>query len=175
MTLASIAYVLYPSQQSSSKLMLRCDKWGPQITLDEDLASRAHFHKWGLGGLDKHEPNSPPMYTLRSLMAMNGHTFIDVFKIDIEGAEFDALMSFIASLELLGEDTVPFGQMQIEIHVWSPRDGFRYFVEWWELLERFGLRPFWFEPNLVYVNSLHARPDAVEVSCFLDVLGSCSN
>ena len=60
----------------------------------------------------------------------------------------------------------------LEIHVWSPRDGFKYFMEWWELLERFGLRPFWFEPNLVYVNSLHARPDAVEVSsdCVFSVL-----
>ena len=96
-------------------------------------------------------------------MAMNNHAFIDVLKIDIEGSEFDALMSFIASLELTGQDTLPIGQMQIEIHVWKPRDGFRYFMEWWELLERFGLRPFWFEPNLVYVNLYRARPDAVEV------------
>ncbi|VDC02752.1 unnamed protein product [Peniophora sp. CBMAI 1063] len=147
------------------------NSWGPQITLNDDLSPRAHFHKWGLGGLDTLEPNKPPMYTLRTLMAMNKHTFIDVLKIDIEGSEFDALMSFIASLELNGEDAVPFGQMQIEVHVWKPRDGFRYFMEWWELLERFGLRPFWFEPNLVYVNSLHARPDAVEYA-FINVKGN---
>lgn len=103
------------------------------------------------------------MYSLRTLMSMNNHTFIDIFKIDIEGAEYDALMGFIASLELSGKDTLPFGQMQIEIHVWNERKNFRYFMQWWELLERFGLRPFWFEPNLVYVNSLRARPDAVEV------------
>ncbi|KZV62011.1 hypothetical protein PENSPDRAFT_266313 [Peniophora sp. CONT] len=145
------------------------DSWGPEITGDADLAPRAHFHKWGLGGRD--EPgHSPPMYTLRTLMAMNGHSFIDLFKIDIEGSEFDALKSLLRSLEDAGEDAVPFGQMQIEIHAWAPYDVFGYFIDWWESLERFGLRPFWFEPNLVYANAMDARPELVEYA-FINVKG----
>ncbi|KAH9015611.1 hypothetical protein EDB84DRAFT_1525867 [Lactarius hengduanensis] len=30
-------------------------------------------------------------------MDLNGHTFIDILKIDIEGGEFDALTAFLSS------------------------------------------------------------------------------
>ncbi|KZV62012.1 hypothetical protein PENSPDRAFT_658464 [Peniophora sp. CONT] len=147
--------------------------WGPEITEDKDLAPRAHFHKWGLGGKDEHELGQPAMYTLKTLMEKNGHDFIDLFKIDIEGAEFDALKSLMSSLEREGADSVPFGQMQLEIHAWAPHDGFTYFMNWWESLERFGLRPFSFEPNLVYVSALGGRPECVEYS-FINVKGNHS-
>ena len=38
------------------------------------------------------------------------------------------------------EGVLPFGQLQIELHVWNQR--FQDFLEWWELLEVSGLRPF---------------------------------
>lgn len=42
---------------------------------------RAHFHPWGLDGRDNHD-GKPPMYTLGTLMKMNGHNFIDILKIE---------------------------------------------------------------------------------------------
>ncbi len=38
------------------------------------------------------------------------------------------------------EGVLPFGQLQIELHVWNQR--FQDFLEWWQLLEASGLRPF---------------------------------
>jgi methyltransferase FkbM-like protein len=78
-----------------------------------------------------------------------GHTFIDVLKIDIEGGEFDALTPFIATY---AEGVLPVGQLQLEIHAFHGRERFDYFIKWWTALEAVGLRPFWTEPNLVYVN-----------------------
>jgi Methyltransferase FkbM domain len=84
-------------------------------------------------------------------MSANGHSFIDILKIDIEGAEFATLEALLAAYA--HEPSLPFGQLQLEIHA---RDSeyaqFPKFLEWWEKLEAAGLRPFWTEPNLVYVN-----------------------
>lgn len=194
----------------------RCQVWGydfsvpnfgPEITEDPDLRSRAHFHSWGLGSADNYGPGAdPPFYTLQTLMAMNGHSFIDVLKVrnasvcsaadhvtegseqvDIEGAEFDALASFVAHhiaqsmhaappsphnphappppLPML--PMLPIGQLQIELHArpGSGHETFAAFNSWWESLEAVGLRPFFAEPNLVYVNLVRGvRPDLVEVS-----------
>jgi hypothetical protein len=162
--------------------LLRCigltgSQFGPQITAG--LQSRAHFHKWGLGGEESRgQASNPPMYTLEMLMDTNGtrctcplltnisltyagHNFIDLLKIDIEGSEFSALSYFLKSLP--EGAPLPFGQLQIEIHAWDEMGKFANFLRWWELLEEYGLRPFWTEPNLVYVNLLHAKPDLTEV------------
>ena len=72
------------------------------------------------------------MYTLDTLMRMNGegipfnpgihhlvhrrtgHTFIDILKIDIEGAEFDALTDLISHYSTLTPpQPLPFGQLQV--------------------------------------------------------------
>ena len=92
-----------------------------------------------------------------------GHTFIDVLKVDIEGGEFDALTSFIAAH---AEGVLPVGQLQLEIHAREGHGRFDYFNKWWASLEAVGLRPFWTEPNLVYVNIARGvAPDLAEV-CF---------
>lgn len=45
--------------------------FGPEIP--KPLEYRTHFHAFGLSGSDKHGPDDkPPMYTLESLMKMNG-------------------------------------------------------------------------------------------------------
>lgn len=134
---------------------------GPEIENVADFKRRAHFKPYALGGKD--EPTaSPPYYTLATLMAQNNHTFIDILKIDIEGAEFATLDTLI---DAYGSDPLPFGQLQLEIHA---RDSeyatFPRYLEWWTKLERAGLRPFWTEPNLVYVNLVRGvRPDLAEV------------
>ncbi|KAI0032696.1 methyltransferase domain-containing protein [Vararia minispora EC-137] len=145
------------------------DGFGPQIPKDSDLARRAYFHKWGLSGKDAHGPgDNPPMYTLRTLLEMNGHDFVDVLKIDVEGSEFDVLTSFLQTLK--HGETLPFGQLQIEIHAWDGHGDFANFLPWWEALEAAGFRPFFWEPNLPYVNNLRRRPDLAEYS-FINIYG----
>jgi hypothetical protein len=114
-------------------------------------------------------------------MAQNNHTFIDILKIDIEGAEFEALEALIDAYSSATSSSwftdksrpgragggLPFGQLQLEVHVrhYGPWTYFPKFLLWWEKLERAGLRPFWTEPNLVYINLVRgSRPDLAEVS-----------
>ena len=115
------------------------NSFGPQIPSSE--LHRTHFFAYGLGGADKHGPNdAPKMYTLASLMRMNGHTHIDVLKIDIEGWEFGTLETIARSYLATDDGPLPFGQLQLEIHLWHK--SFADILGWWETLERAGLRPF---------------------------------
>jgi len=162
--------------------------FGPEIEDVPSLKRRAHFKPYALGGVDAHGPtDNPPFYTLATLMAQNNHTFIDILKIDIEGAEFDALEALIDAypsassspgLSNKGTDGrsgggLPFGQLQLEVHVRDmPWTYFPRFLLWWEKLEKAGLRPFWTEPNLVYVNIVRGvRPDLAEYS-FINIRGT---
>ena len=91
-----------------------------------------------------------------------GHTFIDILKIDVEGAEFDALTAFLKAFA--DADVLPIGQLQLEIHASANRANFEYFNRWWAALEAAGLRPFYSDPNLVSVNlSRGSRPEVIEV------------
>ena len=152
--------------------------FGPEIEDVPNLKQRSHFYPYALGPKNDHGPGvNPPMYTLTKLMEINGHDFIDILKIDIEGAEFESLITFIEDFatnkhpHAPGHNggSLPIGQLQIEIHA---REDTHYhefapFKRWWERLEKAGLRPFWTEPNLVYVNLIRgARPDLTEVRSF---------
>lgn len=130
--------------------------WGVEIENNPELKRRAHFHPWAVGAKDDHGPGSDPnfqVYTLDTLMKLNGHTWIDILKIDIEGAEFDVLRGF-CNYYLSHGLPLPFGQLEVEIHAWGGGVAFDQFLEWFELLERAGLRPFRAEPNLVNVKIL---------------------
>jgi hypothetical protein len=95
---------------------------------------------------------------------VSGHAFIDVLKIDTEGAEFDALTSFV-NAHVHGH--LPIGQLQLEIHAQGDHARFDSFLKWWESLEATGLRPFSFEPNLLHITGREcAKPEVVEVRCF---------
>ncbi|ETW81144.1 hypothetical protein HETIRDRAFT_46155, partial [Heterobasidion irregulare TC 32-1] len=151
------------------------NSFGPEIETVPDLKRRSHFHSWALGGEDQHaETDNPKMYTLQTLMQMNGHDFIDILKIDIEGAEFESLAALIQSYASTTPDTptvLPFGQLQIEIHARHGQEHFAEFSNWWATLERAGLRPFWTEPNLVYVNLVRGvGPELAEYS-FINIRG----
>ena len=64
----------------------------------------------------------PLLQSLLSSHANPGHTFIDVLKIDIEGAEFDTLTSFLEAHKPTGpfsSTTLPIGQLQLELHAWD--------------------------------------------------------
>ncbi|KAI0088054.1 methyltransferase domain-containing protein [Irpex rosettiformis] len=141
--------------------------FGPEIENDPALKARAHFFPYAIGGEDIPE-GDPPTFTLQTLMQQNGHSFIDLLKIDVEESEFDSLSTFVDHFvpSQAGSDaTVPVGQMQLEIHAWGPHATFPTFKRWWENLERAGLRPFWTEPNLVYLQIMRGSlPDLAEYS-----------
>ncbi|KAG9123839.1 hypothetical protein FRC07_013797 [Ceratobasidium sp. 392] len=124
--------------------------FGPEVAKNRKIAYRSHFQAWGLAGSSNHGPGqNPPMYTLPELMELNGHTFIDVLKIDIEGYEFSTLTDL---LKAYAGQPLPFGQLQVEIHAWIHdwQDKFPEFLGWWEALEKAGLRAFWTEASLMH-------------------------
>ncbi|RDW80013.1 hypothetical protein BP6252_04651 [Coleophoma cylindrospora] len=117
--------------------------------LKPEFSDRAHFKQAGISGVSKPQ-NNPPFYTIQDLMAQNGHDYIDILKIDIEYAEFDALSSLNAWAN--GNMEFPIGQMLIEIHLFQNQPITPItFLDWWGSLEARGLRPVWTEPNLLAV------------------------
>ena len=136
--------------------------FGPELAGNAALAARAHFFPYMLAAHDRPEMD-PPERTLAALMAANGHAFVDVLKLDVEGAEFDALAAFLKPYVGPHAPPLPVGQLELEIHAWNERGDFAPFYAWWLLMERAGLRPFFTEPNIVHVSHLRTRPDVVEV------------
>jgi len=144
--------------------------WGPEITEDPELKDRAHFQAWAISGTDAHgENDSTKSWTLDSLMKLNGHEFIDILKVDVEGAEFDTLTSFVNTH---AHGDLPIGQLQLEIHAVGAWQDFGFFLNWWQALETAGLRPFSLEPNLIHVvNPGCRKPEVVEYS-FINIRGN---
>ncbi|KAG0291928.1 hypothetical protein BGZ97_005746 [Linnemannia gamsii] len=106
-----------------------------------------HFFKYFIGGEDK-VADGYTWKTLKSVMEENGHDWIDVLKIDIEGNEFAALNAMMDQFKVL-----PFSQLQLEIHAHDDMknlEKFNKFLTFWERLESKNLRPFWSELNIVY-------------------------
>ncbi|APA07001.1 predicted protein [Sclerotinia sclerotiorum 1980 UF-70] len=130
-------------------------KFGPQLS--PAYASRAHFLKYGLGSKDI-PSKTPPFYTLQTLMRQNNHSYIDILKIDIEGSEYTALDSFMDFHQQEGK--LPVGQVMIELHLVDDEHvDFERFLKWWERLEGFGMRPTWFETNLLAVTLGEGKTD----------------
>jgi len=151
------------------------NSFGPEIERVSSLKARSHFQPWALGGQNAHGPgDNPKYYTLDALMKLNGHDFIDVLKIDIEGAEFSTLTTFLdvnrPKNTFTSMTTLPIGQLQLELHAWDDYANFGFFHDWWVALEDAGLRPFWTEPNLVYVNYDNGKARLAEYS-FMNIRG----
>lgn len=101
-------------------------------------------------------------------MSLNGHDYIDILKVDIEGWEFDTFATVFKSY-IAADRPLPFGQLLIEIHAWNKK--FTDVLSWWELLEAAGLRPFRTETNLVYQNyNKHGTSDLAEYA-FINIKG----
>lgn len=115
------------------------DSWAPDISSDQQR-SRTEFARVGIGGTTD-LLGAPPVSSIQDLMRANNHTWVDLIKMDIEGAEFDALSSLVefvkdehskamvsAGAEGNGDDdddkrnnkqkgaSLPFGQLLVEIH-----------------------------------------------------------
>ncbi|KAH8819121.1 methyltransferase domain-containing protein [Xylogone sp. PMI_703] len=133
-----------------------CRLWGYDYSvedfgpiLDNLNREKATFMQAGIAG--KSNPTGhPPFYSILDLMSMNGHEYIDLLKIDIEFAEFEALAAMEKALP--PDRQFPIGQILIELHLSQP-SGITptKFLAWWENLEKRGLRPAWTEPNFMVV------------------------
>ncbi|KAH3916393.1 hypothetical protein HBI56_044930 [Parastagonospora nodorum] len=117
------------------------DNMGPEITNGSKV--NVKFSKIGLGGSDETVDGNRFM-TLPSIMSELGHDYVDILKMDVEGAEFDALDVL---METYNGSSLPFGQLMIEFHLWAAPQNIRDLVAWWERLESFGLRPVAQESN----------------------------
>ena len=91
----------------------------------------------GLSGKD--EPyKKPPFYTLKTLMEKHNHDYIDILKVDVEGAEFDALTKF---MDDFATQDLPVGQLSLEMHLEDPEHwDFDKVTNFMERLESFGMR-----------------------------------
>ncbi|KYK54435.1 uncharacterized protein DCS_06393 [Drechmeria coniospora] len=142
--------------------------WGAQIHGPQ--YSRAIFHKTGISNVTN-KAGDPPMTKISDLMKENGHTYIDIVKMDIEGAEFDSMTAWINDVKAeFGEGnnaTLPFGQLLIELHFMpSPPklhipDNMTQWVNWWQSLEDMGLRPANNEANWIG-NNVYGKPRFME-------------
>lgn len=145
--------------------MSLCFQFGDQLTPEH--RNRSHFFKLGIGAVD--EPyTKPPYYTIKTLMTRNNHSYIDILKIDVEGAEFDSLEKLFYDFEGLD---LPVGQLMVELHLVNDLViNFKRLTEWWARLESFGMRGTYLEVNLLAVvlnNDLPGQgrqPRCVEVS-----------
>lgn len=152
-----------------------CEIWGYDYTVDawgnqlhESYRPRTHFLRVGISGVTN-ETRTPPFYSVKDLMRQNGHEYIDIMKMDIEGSEFDALTALLAAY-FDADVELPVGQLLVEIHMREPKEDDMFTLprnvdEWvgfWQGLEAKGLRIFGVEPNMLG-NVRHGRPLFAEV------------
>ncbi|KAF9362916.1 hypothetical protein BGX34_005254 [Mortierella sp. NVP85] len=150
-----------------------CEIWAYDASVTEmgpeAQGPRSHFKPIFVGKKNELDKNGTPWRTLKSLMEENGHDWIDILKVDIEGSEFD---TFNAIMDDFG-DELPFSQLQIELHVRADWINFPDFLKWWERLESKGVYPWWTELNLNPI-FYHHQPWAAEY-CFLNTRGGHKN
>lgn len=144
-------------------------RFGPQIS--PSYSARAHFSKVGLGAKDEFA-RTPQFFTLQTLMKENNHEYIDILKIDIEGAEYESLDSFMDYCEKENGGVMPIGQVMIELHLVDDKNvGFERFMKWWERAENLGMRPVLLEVNLLAVSPIHTSYFCFEtifwLTCYL--------
>ncbi|KAF8466812.1 methyltransferase domain-containing protein [Russula ochroleuca] len=146
----------------------KLDYWDSRHTLQ-----RAHFKPYRIAGFDAHGAgDTPKTYTLEALMRQNGHSHIDVLKIDLEGWEFDTLKTFLMPGPEYTDErprVPPVSQMLLELHLWNRE--FSDLLNWWSTLERAGLRAVAREPNLVYQNYNRMQGAELAEYTFLNVAG----
>lgn len=141
---------------------------GDIMGLPREQRLRAHFHQAGLARATSRHAD-PPFFSIQDLMTDNGHDYIDITKMDIEGGEFDVLTSFIDNLfstTKRGEVVLPVGQLLIEIHLHPYAGSFVptsmvEWMNWFQSLEEAGLRPVNDEPNWVGDNG-YGKPRFME-------------
>ncbi|KAK1961950.1 hypothetical protein LY78DRAFT_275829 [Colletotrichum sublineola] len=116
--------------------------------LESGNRERANFLQAGIAG-KTNTTRTPPFYSIGDLMDMNRHEYIDILKMDIEFAEFEAMEALHKDFPITTGE-LPIGQLMVKIHIFNGLTAFQY-LDWWERLESRGLRPTWTEPNLLAI------------------------
>ncbi|KAG0240564.1 hypothetical protein BGW41_006825 [Actinomortierella wolfii] len=161
----------------------------PMVGLENN--PRVHFQKVFLGKVDKVDAYNNQWKTLQTLMQENGHQWIDILKIDIEGHEYETLHALMDHYDNHGRSNdgnddsmmasvLPFSQLELELHVETalsmqgrvPKQAMQFadFLRFWRRLESFGLRAFWTEPNLL-PTSIWKQPLWYSEYSFINVAG----
>jgi len=107
-------------------------------------------------------------------MQENGHDWIDILKVDIEGSEYP---TFAAIMDDYPE-VLPFGQLQMELHINEAYVTFGEFLEFWERLEARGVYPWWTEVNLIPTFPSTSSPSELPMCseyCFINTQGGAKN
>ena len=106
----------------------------------------SHFHSLGLGGARAHLSAVGPLWPLADILTALEHTSLELLKVDVEGAEFDALAAIDWS-------ALPcrIGQLLLEVHPCRamgapPCRGVVAVQRMFSRLERAGFRLFSLEP-----------------------------
>lgn len=115
------------------------------------------LHEYGIGKEDiaVHSPfqygdhlvNEYQLKSLPSIMAELQHSWIDILKMDIEGAEYDVLPALVTHYSALNQ-RIPVTQAQIEYHHWSNRPLVAQVVDTLKTMEAGGFRTFSTEYNI---------------------------
>ena len=124
------------------------DGWGEQLSSE---TPRLHFSKVAIGGKTVPKDSSRTM-SIPDVMRQNGHDYVDIMKIDIEGFEFEALDSLMDLAEESPLRTLPVGQLLLELHLEASENiqqTVQALMTWWERLESLGMRPVFSEHNFI--------------------------
>ena len=114
------------------------------------------FHDYGIGAEDEivsgkfqyenRVVNSYELKTLPAIMKELGHDWVHVFKMDIEGAEYEVLPSIMTHYAE-AQQVVPVTQAQVEYHHWADRPSTEHLLSTLRLVEEGGFRVFHSEFN----------------------------
>ncbi|KAL3131484.1 hypothetical protein ABBQ38_007795 [Trebouxia sp. C0009 RCD-2024] len=98
--------------------------------------------QYGDHGVDQYELKSLP-----SIMTELGHSWIDLFKMDVEGGEYEVLPALVTHYKAL-EQKVPITQAQIEYHHSPDSPPMDKLVDTLNMMEASGFRTFSTEYNI---------------------------
>ena len=148
--------------------MTQCEVYTFDHTLNEAAQAVVrgvpglHFHNVGLGVRQTGQEGHPSrVLSLDQLMENLKHSWIDVLKVDVEGAEWALIQEYYSP----GNASLPVTQLLIELHTSNPPDGsmLQTVVKVFQLLLDDGYRVFSVEPNTYCLGGACAK-DHVEYS-----------
>ena len=132
-------------------------------TLNKEKASKvravkgATLHEYGIGKEDQvvktpfdngeNRVNEYELKSLPSIMAALGHSWLDMLKMDVEGAEYDILPALFTHYTALNQ-RIPVTQAQIEYHHWPSQPIITQLVDTLKMMEAGGFRAFSTEYNI---------------------------